>query len=98
MTREVEIRRRIALLLDTPPEEIAWHAPLDSLTVGSLQFVEVVVDLQEMFAVQLFHRDVDQIACLDDLVNLIDGKLQHGSTFGGVADAVSESAAAPPSV
>jgi acyl carrier protein len=98
MTREVEIRGRIALLLETPVEEIAWQAPLDSLAVGSLQFVEVVVDLQELFVVQLFHRDMDRIACLDDLVHIIDGRLRPGSAVGRVAETASESAAGPPSL
>ena len=95
MTRETEIRGRIALLLDTPAEEIAWQAPLDSLAVGSLQFVEVVVDLQEVFAVQLFHHDMDRIACLDDLIHIIDGRLRHGPEFRPGAEAAIASEAGP---
>jgi acyl carrier protein len=98
MTREVEIRARIALLLETPAEEIAWQAPLDSLDVGSLQFVEVVVDLQERFAVQLFHRDMDRIACLDDLVHVIDGRPRPDPAFGRVAERARGSAGGPLSV
>ena len=96
MTREVEIRGRIALLLDTRAEEIMWQAPIDSLAVGSLQFVEVVVDLQEVFAVQLFHHDMDRIRCLDDLVRIIDGRLQHGPAFDRIAAPAGASSAAGP--
>jgi acyl carrier protein len=86
MSREAEIRRRIALLLDMPAEELEWQAPLDTLAFGSLQFVEVVVDLQEQFAAQLFHQDMDRIGCLDDLVHLLDGRIQHGPAFGRAGD------------
>jgi acyl carrier protein len=94
MTREHEIRNRIARFFDTPLTELDWKADLDTLSIGSLQFVEVVVDLQEEFDVALFHDDMDRIACLDDLVNILDGRIQHGPSFGRVSKGAAQDAAA----
>ena len=94
MTRKTEIRDRIARLLDAPSADLAWEADLDTLSIGSLQFVEVVVDLQEEFNVALFHDDMDQITCLDDLVYILDGRLQHGPSFGRTRKAAPEGAGA----
>jgi acyl carrier protein len=90
MTREPEIRSRIAKLLDTTVDDVEWQAPLDTLALASLQFVEVVVDLQEEFGAQLFHQDMDRIDCLDDLVTTLDGRIQHGPGFGRIPDVASE--------
>ena len=83
-TREIEIRERIAQHLGTPVGQVDWTTDLDSAGLGSLQFVEVFVDLQETFNVPLFHDDMDHIACLDGLVKILDGRIQHGPTFGRI--------------
>ena len=90
MTQEQEIRERIARHLNKPEAQIDWNAGLDSVGLGSLQFVEIFVDLQEAFSVSLFHEDMDCIECLNDLVRILDGRLQHGPAFGGTRRDVPE--------
>jgi acyl carrier protein len=93
MTREHEIRNRIASFFVTPLTEVDWKAGLDTLSIGSLQFVEIAVDLQEEFDVALFHDDMERIACLDDLVNILDGRIQYGPSFGRVSKSAAQYAA-----
>ena len=95
MTREVEIRAYIAQRLGTTVPEVNWRAGLDAVGLGSLQFVEIFVDLQEAFGVPLFHDDMDRIDCFDDLVQILNGRIQYGPSFGRARrDTPSEAAAA----
>jgi acyl carrier protein len=88
MTNEHTIRTLIARLLEQPADQVDWRAPLSDLAIGSLVFVEVIVELQEALGVRLLHEDIETVACLEDLIQTLLGKLQplpsaaQGSTVG----------------
>jgi len=83
---EAQLRVYIAEFLARSPASVDWGAPLQNLSIGSMQFVEMMIDLQERFNVLVVHDDMESIASLDDLVRLLSGRVKHGPSFGTVAD------------
>lgn len=93
MTQQMRIRQRIASMIELPVEKVNWHAAVADSPINSFLLVETIVDLQEEFKVRLFHEDVGRVTCLEDLVQLVAGRMEHGDSFGRepVSDSVAHS-------
>jgi acyl carrier protein len=65
------IKRRISETLDIPLEKLADDAPIKEVVTDSFALVEMVVDLQDEFGIQLGHRDLADLTTVGNLADLI---------------------------
>lgn len=71
MTDSDRIIAAIAELLAIDSGSINREAPLFSLVLSSFRIVELVIELQEQFDVRFHQEDMNQIATIGDLVDLV---------------------------
>lgn len=61
----------------TAPEDIAVEANFtEDLGVDSLDMVEIIMELEEVFEVELEDGEADELQTVDDVVNYIAKKLE----------------------
>ncbi len=68
---EAKVREAIAEFLGRPPAEVAPDAELRDLVEESFVLVELVVELQEIFAIQLHGQDLQGVKTVRQLVDLV---------------------------
>ena len=71
MTDSDRIIAALAELLGIDSGSIDRGAPLFSLVCSSFRIVELVIELQEQFDVRFRQEDMNQVATIGDLVDLV---------------------------
>jgi acyl carrier protein len=79
-----QIRSRVIQTLSdvsgVEPSELLGHTALVAdLSLDSLAFYEVVIDLEEAFQTQISDEEIDRIKTLDDIVAFIKRKTGSGT-------------------
>jgi acyl carrier protein len=69
-TREAA-RNMFGTMLGCEPEDIDESAPLFELVASSFRIVEMVIELQEAFDVRFRQDDMNRIATVGDLLDLV---------------------------
>ena len=77
MNTKVHARKRIGEILELAPEAVVDDAPLTSLVNSSFLLVELVIELQEEFDVSFHQADMNEVATVGQLLDLIDSRMQH---------------------
>jgi acyl carrier protein len=68
------VKAKMATLLRQPVERLRDDAVLTDLVSQSLLLIEMVIELQEEFAVRLVQDDLKDVKTVGDLARLIEGK------------------------
>lgn len=68
------VKQKIADFMKVPQQQLREDAPLARLIADSFVIVEMLVDLQEQFAVHLRQEELETVVTLGDLVTLIAAK------------------------
>lgn len=71
MTDQHEVSATIAALLGIDAGSIDPQAPLFSLVNSSFRIVELVIELQEEFGVRFGQEDMNRVATVGDLLELV---------------------------
>jgi acyl carrier protein len=64
----------LAKLLNLAPTKIFPYSTCASLGINSLDYVELLVDMENSFGINISWKDEENLQTVDDLVNLIDQK------------------------
>lgn len=64
---EQDIKAKIAELLNIPEERVEGEVVLKELVTDSFLLVEMVIELQEVFGVQLVQDDLREVRTVSDL-------------------------------
>jgi acyl carrier protein len=70
-----QIRHQIAQTLQLPLESVTNQEKLSNLLTDSIALIEAMIDLQELFGIQLVHENMRGILTVEDLLKLIVCKL-----------------------
>jgi len=76
MNNKEHARKRIGEILELAPEAIVDDAVLTSLVNSSFLLVELVIELQEEFDVRFHQADMNDVATVGDLIELIDNRMK----------------------
>jgi len=71
MPDQNQVKEKIANLLNQPVSKLEDGAVLTTLVVESFALIEMVIELQEEFGVQLVQEDLKDIKTVGDLTGLI---------------------------
>lgn len=71
MNDRAPVLEKIAELLDVDAASIDTDAPLFSLAISSFRIVELVIELQEEFGVSFGQEDMNRVATVGDLADLV---------------------------
>jgi acyl carrier protein len=71
MTTRDDVRDKVAALLALDAGSIDESAPLFALADSSFRIVELVIELQEEFGVLFGQADMNQVATVGDLFDLV---------------------------
>lgn len=58
--------------MDIDPDDISMDSTFESLSIDSLDMVEIVMDLESAFDTEI--AETEELKTVADLVNFIDGK------------------------
>jgi acyl carrier protein len=77
-----EIKRLVATVTEREPEEISDSALLrEDLGVDSLLAMEIMVDLDKKFAIDIPEEEFTQVKSVDDAVSLVERYLPAGEVL-----------------
>ena len=76
MDNKEHARKRIGEILEQAPEAIVDDAVLTSLVNSSFLLVELVIELQEEFDVRFHQADMNEVATVGQLIELIDSRMK----------------------
>jgi acyl carrier protein len=79
MTRDevsIRVRHLIAAAMLVDPESIALTASLADLHVDSLDRVEIVMDTEEAFRIEISDAEAEEVQTVAQLVDLVEKLLQ----------------------
>jgi acyl carrier protein len=75
------IRRKIAKELDVDPEAVVGEANLcRDLGASSLEEIEIIMQIEEAFNLQLSHLEWDPKVCVNDLIEVVWGRVRSDHT------------------
>jgi len=71
MLDQTKILEAIASFLGRPPQELRPEVELRQLVAESFVLVELVVELQEVFQIQLHGRDLEGVKTVGQLIEVV---------------------------
>lgn len=80
MVERNDIRKRIAALLEVDVTEVHDEAMLFDIVTSSFRIVELVIELQELYDVRFHQEDMQAVATIGDLLELIVRRLPRTGT------------------
>lgn len=75
-----DIRQQIAALLEVDVAEVVDGAALFDIVTSSFRIVELVIELQELYGVRFHQEDMQAVATIGDLLDLIVRRLPRTGT------------------
>ena len=75
MNNRERVRAKIAEVLGHTPDVVADAAVLTDLVNSSFLLVEMVIELQEEFDVRFQQADMNEVATVGQLLELVDGRI-----------------------
>ena len=75
MDKTESVRTKIAATLDLPIEKVIDEVELLDLAQSSFLLVELVVELQEEFNVQVMQEDLKDVETAGHLIELVSGRI-----------------------
>ncbi|MEB3196340.1 MAG: phosphopantetheine-binding protein [Candidatus Sericytochromatia bacterium] len=71
-----DLKGTLARLLQVDPAKIQPDVPLKELVTESFILIELVISLQEELDIVLMHEEFEPVRTVQDLLDLVESKLQ----------------------
>ncbi|MCH7822872.1 MAG: hypothetical protein IIA07_12710 [Proteobacteria bacterium] len=79
MSNKERVRGKIAEILGRTPQIVVDDVVLTDLVNSSFLLVEMVIELQEEFDVRFQQVDMNEVATVGQLLNLVDSRMGENS-------------------
>ena len=82
MANQEEVRLKMATFLRQPVEKLQDGTILTDLVTDSMILVNMVIDLQEDFAIRLMQEDLKDVKTVGQLLGVFEQKMRGGGSHG----------------
>jgi acyl carrier protein len=65
--------------LRLPVASVTDNQPLANLVTDSMALIETIIEVQELYGIQLVHQDMRELDTVGDLINLLHSKMTGSS-------------------